>query len=187
MKQLLIVATLAMALAANAAGKIGTVDMLKLVRNHSSYDPNKTLLTETQKDYQKKIDRMKDEIDSLQEEGKKLTEQARNSMLSAAAKAKIEKNLEDVQTKYITAQQRFRSEAMRSEQELADLEQRLLKATTEDLQGKLKAFAEKEGYDLIVNVTACPYASPSMDVTVAVLKEMGVEGDKIKEFGDEGK
>ena len=187
MKNLLTVLVLAAAMAVQAECKMGTVDMLKLVRNHSSYDSNKTLLAETQKDYQKKIDRMKEEIDSIQEEGKKLSEKLRNPMLAEAAKKKTEKEMADVQTKYINAQQRFRSEAMRSEQELADLEARLLKATTEDLQGKIKEFAEQNGYDLIVNVTACPYASEKLDVTLAVLKVMGVEGDKVKEFGDESK
>lgn len=187
MKTLIMAAVLAVAAVAQAECKIGTVDMLKLVRNHTSYDSNRTLLTETQKDYQKKIDRMKDEIDSIQEEGKKLSEKLRNPMLAAAAKTKTEKEMAEVQSKYLNAQQRFRTEAMRSEQELADLEARLLKATTEDLTAKLQTFAEANGYDLIVNVTACPFASPKLDVTTEVLKSMGIEGDNIKEFGDEGK
>ena len=187
MKKLLMGLALAAAMAAQAECKVGTIDMLKLVRNHSSYDSNKTLLSETQKDYQKKIDRMKEEIDSIQEEGKKLSEKLRNPMLAEAAKKKTEKELGDMQNKYISAQQRFRSEAMRSEQELADLETRLLKATTEDLQTKIKAFAEKNGYDLILNVTACPFASDKLDVTLEVLKEMGIEGEQVKEFGDEVK
>ena len=170
-----------------AQAKIGTVDMLKLVRNHASYETNKTLLTETQNDYQKNIDRIKDEIDSLQEEGKKLTEKVRNPMLAAKAKEQLEKELGAVQNKYIAAQQKFRSEAMRSEQELADLEARLLKTTTEDLQKKITAFAKENGYEMIVNVTACPYASPEIDVTAAVLKAMGVDVEKAREWTDEGK
>lgn len=187
MKTLIMAAVLAVSLAAQAEGKIGTVDMLKLVRNHSSYESNKTLLAETQKDYQKKIDRMKEEIDSIQEEGKKISEKLRNPMLAAAAKTKAEKELADVQTKYLNAQQRFRTEAMRSEQELADLETRLLKATTEDLTAKIETFAEANGYDMVINVTACPYASKKLDVTLEVLKSMGIEGENVKEFGDESK
>lgn len=188
MKKVLLMAAIASVAAfAQAEMRIGTVDMLKLVRNHTSYDSNKALLEETQNDYQRNIDRLKEEIDSLQEEGKKLMEKARNPMLAAKAKEQLERDLGNVQNKYLVAQQRYRAEALRSEQELAALEARLVNATREDLEKRIAAFAEANGYDLILNVTACPYASPKTDVTAEVLKAMGVEGDRVREWTDEGK
>ena len=86
MKRLVLAVTMAVA-ASSFAEKFGTVDMLLLVRNHPNYDSNKTLLTSTDKDYQKKLDAIKGEGEKLQDEGKKLAEQLRNPMLIAKAKA----------------------------------------------------------------------------------------------------
>ncbi len=190
MKNLAMLAAMAAASVAFADMKIGTVDMIMLVRNHSSYEPNKKLLNDTEKDYAKKVDRMKADLDDVQEEGKKLSEQLRNPMLAPAAKAKLEKELLDVQNKFLSGQQAIRSEMARSQQDLQGLETRLLKATTEDLHRRIDAFAEKEGYDLVVDVAAAPFAKKSLDVTPEILKAMGVDpatAKGAKDSSDEGK
>jgi len=185
MKKLVFAVMVGVACAAGAEVKIGTVDMLKLVRNHASYEPNKALLTETQKDYEKKIDKMKSGLDEIQEEFKRKSEQLRQPMLSESAKSKIEKELMDIQSRGLAGQQRMRSEAMRSQQDLQELEGRLLKATSSDIRKKISAYAEENGYDLIVDGTAAPYAKPSLDVTPGILKAMGVDPAKAVEAADE--
>ncbi|MBR4476419.1 MAG: OmpH family outer membrane protein [Kiritimatiellae bacterium] len=181
MKKLILFTALAAATTVFADLKIGTVDMMSLVRNHSSYEPNKKLLTETEKDYTKKLDAMKAELDEIQEEGKNMTDQLRNPLLSQGSKTKLEKDLMDIQNKFITAQQRIRAEMLRSQQDLQDLEGRLLKATTEDLREKINAFAAANKYDLIVDITAAPFASEKLDVTPAILKSMGVDPENTVE------
>ena len=181
MKKLILFAALAATTTVFADLKIGTVDMMSLVRNHSSYEPNKKLLTETEKDYTKKLDAMKAELDEIQEEGKNMTDQLRNPLLSQGSKTKLEKDLMDIQNKFITAQQRIRAEMLRSQQDLQDLEGRLLKATTEDLREKINAFAAANKYDLIVDITAAPFASAKLDVTPAILKSMGVDPENAVE------
>lgn len=181
MKKLILFTALAAATTVFADLKIGTVDMMSLVRNHSSYEPNKKLLTETEKDYTKKLDAMKAELDEIQEEGKNMTDQLRNPLLSQGSKTKLEKDLMDIQNKFITAQQRIRAEMLRSQQDLQDLEGRLLKATTEDLREKVNAFAAANKYDLIVDITAAPFASEKLDVTPAILKSMGVDPENTVE------
>ena len=181
MKKLILLTALAAATTAFADLKIGTVDMMSLVRNHSSYEPNKKLLTETEKDYTKKLDAMKTELDEIQEEGKNMTDQLRNPLLSQGSKTKLEKDLMDIQNKFITAQQRIRAEMLRSQQDLQDLEGRLLKATTEDLREKINTFASANKYDLIVDITAAPFASEKLDVTPAILKSMGVDPENTVE------
>lgn len=181
MKKLILFTALAAATTVFADLKIGTVDMMSLVRNHSSYEPNKKLLTETEKDYTKKLDAMKAELDEIQEEGKNMTEQLRNPLLSQGSKTKLEKDLMDIQNKFIAAQQRIRAEMLRSQQDLQDLEGRLLKATTEDLREKINAFAAANKYDLIVDITAAPFASEKLDVTPAILKSMGVDPENTAE------
>ena len=186
MKKLAFLMMLVAAMAASAEIKVGTVDMMLLVRNHPNYDSNRALLTSTDKDYQKKLESVKAEGDKLQEEGKKLMEQMRNPMLTAKAKADVERELGDIQQKLIGMEQRYRSEAMRCRQDLQDLEGRLLRTTTDDLRKRLAAYAGKNGYDFIYDVTAVPYAKPDYDVTNEMLRELGVDPKDAK-GRDEGK
>ena len=186
MKKLIFAMAVAMAMAVSAEMKLGTVDMLLLVKNHPNYDSNKTLLTSTDKDYQKKLEKIKSEGDSLQDEGKKLMDQMRNPMLTAKAKADIEKQLGDIQQKLIGIEQRYRSEAMRSRQDLQDLEARLLRATTDDLKKRIAKYAAANGYDLIFDSNAAAYATSTLDVTDEMLKNLGVDPKEAK-GRDEGK
>lgn len=160
--------------------KIGTVDMLVLVKNHPAYETNKTLLTNTEKDFRRKLDDMKKELDSIQDEGRKYADDIRNPMSSQKAKADAEKALGDIQNRFLQQQQKIRSEMMRSQQELSQLETGLLKAQADDLKKRVGAFADKNGYDLVVDATAVLYSKPSFNVTDAVLEEMGVDPAKAK-------
>ena len=86
-------------------------------------------------------------------------------------------------------QQKMRSQALRDQQELSDLEARLLKRQAEDLKKWIAKFAEANGYDFILDASAAIYAKKSSDVTEGVLKEMGVDpkAAKAKDAKDEGK
>lgn len=189
MKKLMVIAAAALCVSAFADVKIGTVDMMVLVRNHKSYDSNKKLLQETEKDAQREIDRMKADLDALQNDGKKIADQARNPMLSQAAKEKIEKELLDIQNKFIDGQQKLRMQAMDSQRELQDLETKLLKITTEDIRAVVNKFAEKNGYDIIVESTVTAFAKKELNVTDGLLLEMGVDPKTAKgrENANEGK
>ena len=175
-----VVAVAMTALSVSAETKFGTVDLMLLVKNHPNYDSNKTLLSSTDKDYQKRLDAIKADGEKMQEEGKKLAEQLRNPMLTAKAKTDIENQLMDIQKKLMAIEQRYRSEAMRSRQELQDLESRLLKTTTDDLRKRIAKFAEANGYDFVLDVNAAPYSKAGFDVTDALLKELGVDPKEAK-------
>jgi len=166
--------------------KIGTVDLMLLVKNHPNYESNKTLLTATDKDYQKKLESIKNEGESLQEEGKKLADQMRNPMLTSKAKSETEGKLMEIQKKLMAIEQRYRSEALRFRQDLQDLEGRLLKATTEDLRKRIDKYATGKGYDLILDTNAAPYSKKAYGVTDEILKEMGVDPKSAKDR-NEGK
>ncbi len=186
MKRLLFAAVAAVAVAAQAETKMGVVDMVLLVRNHPNYEPNKELLSSTDKDYQKKLEVLKTEGEKLQSEGKQLAEQLRSPMLADKAKGDIEKKLMDIQQKLIAAEQRYRGEAMRFRQDLQDLEGRLLGATTADLRRRIAKFAEDKDYSIILDKQAAPYVGDDLDVTDAVLESMGVNPKDAK-GRDEGK
>ena len=186
MKKLVALAVAAVAAVASAEMKLGTVDMVLLVRNHPNYDSNKELLSSTDKDYQKKLGVIKSEGEKMQAEGKQIAEQLRNPMLADKAKADLEKQLIDLQQKLIGIEQRYRAEAMRCRQDLQDLEGRLLKTTTDDLRRRIAKFADSEGYDIVFDKSAAPFVKESYEVTDMLLKAMGVNPKDAK-GRDEGK
>lgn len=187
MKKTIALAALAASSLAFADLKIGTVDMMVLVRNQSQYEANKQLLLSTEKDYQKRLDSMKSEMETMQDEGKKLADEYRNPMLSQAAKTKLENEMMALQQNLVAQQQRLRSEAMRNQQDLSDLEARLLKAQADDIKKRVADFAAKNGYDCVLESTVAMFAKPELDVTDGVLKEMGVDPKTAKRGEDESK
>ncbi len=188
MKKVVFAVVMAAAAAASADLKFGVVDMMVLIKNHPNYDSNKELLTSTDKDYQKKLDAIKSEGESLQDEGKKLADQARNPMISQSQKDKIEKELLDIQNKYVAGQQKLRTQAMKSQEKLQEFESMLLKSTTDDIRTVVNKFADDNGYDLIIESTVTAFAKKSLDVTDGILKEMGIDPKYAKGRGkDESK
>jgi Skp family chaperone for outer membrane proteins len=187
MKKTIAALAAAAAMSVFADMKVGVVDMMLLVKNHPGYEANKTLLTNTEKDYKKRLETMKTELEAIQEEGRKLADELRNPMLSAAAKTKAESDIAGVQTRFMQQQQKMRNEALRNQQELSDLESRLLKAQADDLRKRIAVFASKNGYDLILDSTAALFAK-DMDVTDGVLKAMDVDPKAARAAAeDEGK
>lgn len=180
-----IVFALIATIALNLQAKTGVVDLLVLVRNHPDYESNKEILLSTEKNCNKRIEVIKTEAEDLQKEGKMLADEYRNPMLSAAAKAKIEADLTQLQQKLYAVQQRFQAETMNARRELQDLEAVMLKKQTEKIRKKIMKFAEREGYEFIVDKSAVCYFKPSADVTDLMLKELGVDPAKAKKPGDE--
>lgn len=189
MKYLTLTASLFLASAATvfADVKIGTVDMVLLVRNHKNYEDNKRLLTSTETEYKQKLESKKSDLQSIQDEGRKLADELRNPMLSDATKKSLENRLVEIQNRFIKAQQDIRSEAMRSEQDLSELEARLLRFQAQDIKKSIQAFAEDAGYDMILDSSATLYAKESHDVTDGVLKEMGVDPEKARAAAEKDK
>lgn len=180
MKKVVGILSVALSLSAVAELKIGVVDMMLLVRNHPQYESNRTLLTSTEADYKKRLDAMKSDLDSIQDEGRKLADELRNPMLAEAAKKKLENRLVDIQTRYMKQQQTLRSEAMRNQQELQDLEARVLKQQASDLKKRVADYAKRAGYEMILDASAAIHFDEKFDVTDAILKEMGVDPKKAK-------
>ena len=123
---------------------------------------------------------MNKELAAIQEEGKKHAETLRNPMSSKKAKDDAEMALREIENRYMQQQQKVRAEMMRSQQELAQLEAGLLKAQSDDLKKRISKFADKNGYELVIDSSAALYSKDSFNVTDAVLKEMGVDPAKAK-------
>ena len=185
MKTLTIVVCAALSLSALADLKIGTVNMVDLVKLHPSYETNKALLKSTDKDYKAKLDKRQDEIKAIADEGKKAQEDLSNPMLSASAKASAQKKLEGVQRRYIAARQDMEAEVRRYQSELSDLEARLMKLQTDELREKISAYAKEKGYDMIIDSTMLAFSKESLEVTDDILRAMNIDPAKRKTLKEE--
>lgn len=152
--------------------KIGTVDMMTLVKKHPSYEVNKALLQTTEQDYRKRTDEMRAEIEKLQAEGQKLAEEYKNPMLAKTAKAKLEEDLTRIQKDFFAKQQELRTVAMENQDKLSELEGRLLKLQAADIKEWISGFAKDNDYDFVFDVAAVPFSTKNADVTDGVVKFM---------------
>jgi Skp family chaperone for outer membrane proteins len=182
MKKLLTAFLAAASLAVTAEMKIGTIDMVDLVRLHPHHESNRALVKSTDGDYKDKLAVQQDALKKLADDGKKAFEEMSNPMLSASAKAAAQKKVEAIQQKIIAGQQELRSAAQHYQNELADLEQRLIKIETDDIRAKVAKYAKANGYDLIADSSMLAFVKDSYDVTDEILKIMNVDPAKRKEL-----
>lgn len=181
MKKIVVALMMMGALCASAELKIATVNMVDLVRLHPDHEKNRTLVKSTDKDYKEKLSKQQEELRQLSEDLRKAFEDSQNPMLSTTAKAASQKKIEDLQKKGMSAQQELRAAANRFQNDLTDLETRLLKLETEDIRVKIREFAKANGYDLIADSTMLAFTSDKLDVTDEILKAMKVDPAKRKE------
>ena len=187
MKKIILGLAIAATMCAAAELKVGTVNMLDLVRLHPNHESNKALVKSTDADYKSKLEKMQEEGKAIAEEGKKLQADLMNPMLSASAKSDAQKKMDDVQRRFLAAQQDLRNAAQHFQSELADLETRLLKIETDEIREKINAYAKAKKFDIIADSTMLAFSSASLDVTDDILKAMKVDPAKRKEKAKDAK
>lgn len=162
-------------LAATVMGemKIATVNMVDLVKYHPTHESNRTLVKSTEKDYRAKMDAGIESLKAISEDGKKLQSDMMNPMLSASAKAEVQKKMEALAQQMQNEQRKLASDERRYQEELSDLEQRLIKLETDDIRAKITAYAEANKIDLVLDSTMCAFASTALDITPAILTAIG--------------
>ena len=187
MKKIMMLAAMAAMMTAVAEMKVGTVNMVDLVRLHPDHEKNRALVKTTDSDYKAKLDAKQDELKEIAEEGKKAQGDLQNPMLSTSARAEAQKKLESIQQRFLTGQQEMRQMASRFQGDLSDLESRLIKLETDDIREKIRAYAKKNGYDFIADGTLLAFVKESYDVTDDILKAMGVDPAKRNEKKEKAK
>ncbi len=187
MKRLIGMLVLAVACTAAAELKVATVNMVDLVKGHPNHETNRKLVKDTANDYRVKMETKQKALKEMVEEGKKLQDEWQNPMLSVSKKKELQGKLEELQQKLMAAQQEMRRDDQRYQEELNDLESRLLKIETNDIRAKITAWAEANGCDLVVDYTMCGYANPKLDVTEQILKAIGAKETAKPEKKNEGK
>ena len=187
MKKIMMMAAVVAALTVAAELKIGTVNMVDLVRLHPNHESNRALVKTTDSEYKAKLDAKQDELKEIADEGKKSQSDLQNPMLSTQARAAAQKKLEGIQKRFLDGQQEMRQMATRFQNDLGELESRLIKLETDDIRAKISAYAKEHDYDLIADHTILAFAKESFDVTDEILKSMGVDPAKRKEKKEKAK
>lgn len=187
MKKIMMMAAVVAALTVAAELKIGTVNMVDLVRLHPNHESNRALVKTTDSEYKAKLDAKQDELKEIADEGKKSQSDLQNPMLSTQARAAAQKKLEGIQKRFLDGQQEMRQMANRFQNDLGELESRLIKLETDDIRAKISAYAKENDYDLIADYTILAFAKESFDVTDEILKAMGVDPAKRKEKKEKAK
>ena len=187
MKKIMMMAAVVAALTVAAELKIGTVNMVDLVRLHPNHESNRALVKTTDSEYKAKLDAKQDELKEIADEGKKSQSDLQNPMLSTQARAAAQKKLEGIQKRFLDGQQEMRQMATRFQNDLGELESRLIKLETDDIRAKISAYAKENDYDLIADSTILAFAKESFDVTDEILKSMGVDPAKRKEKKEKAK
>ena len=178
---------LAAAMCASAELKIGTVNMVDLVRLHPSHESNRALVKSTDSDYKDKLEKMQEAAKAIADEGKKVQQDLMSPMLSQSAKADAQKKLEGIQQRFMQQQQDIRNAAQSFQSQLTELETRLLKLETENIREKITAYAKDKGYDIIADSTMLAFSKDSLDVTDDILRALEVDPAKRHEKKKEAK
>ncbi|MBO7385206.1 MAG: OmpH family outer membrane protein [Clostridia bacterium] len=145
---------------AQAAGKIG---VLNPVRVSTQSDPGK----EADRQIEASLGRERKQLEQQQADFDKQVKDFENQAPALSDKAraerqgKLQKTFQDIQT-------RGTAFAQRAQRLQRDIDAQM----KEVVSAACKAFAEKNGYDLIITTQAVPYATASYDVTEGVIQEV---------------
>lgn len=160
--------------AATAFGQV-TVSMVDLVRFHPSRERDRKLMKDTEKEYQAKIDKQRDRFEELRTAYERAVREARNPALAEKARQDAEAAALKQRDTLTEADRELREVIRKYQDELQNLDTRLLRQVTREIREKIGAYAKEKGYKTILDSTTIPYADPSLDVTDDILKLLGVD------------
>lgn len=171
MKTLLCACALGCALTAAAASvpSIVVVDMEAIIAHHPNTPSDKKLLEDTLAEFSQERDALRAAIKAKQADLEKQVQEAQNPMLAPAKADELRKACEakfrEIQRDTDAAEQKM---AGRS-RELSDLEDRLLKRTTKEIQAHIAAYSKEKGFQVVLYKNMVPYVTPERDITDLII------------------
>ncbi len=158
-----------------AAEKIAVVNMVDLVRYHPSRERDRKLMEETEKEFQSKLDRQRDRFEDLRTDYEKVVKEARSPALNETARAEAEDKAMKHREVLAQADRDLRAEMKKLQEELGDLDTRLLRQVTADIRDVITKFAEEKKFDAVLDSTTIAFFNAKLDVTDDILRRMGVD------------
>ncbi|MCL1920458.1 MAG: OmpH family outer membrane protein [Kiritimatiellaeota bacterium] len=181
---------LAVALAAMmgvAQDKTVVVNMIDLVRYHPNRERDRKLMEDMEKELQAKLDKNRERFEDLRKGYENAAKEARNPALSDKARIEAEDKTTKQRVVVEDAERDLREQLQKSQRELSDLDTRLLRQVTSDIREKVTKYAKDNKITVVMDSSTLAYFDAKMDVTDAVLKELGVDPKVRKEAEAEAK
>lgn len=156
---------------------IAVVDMEAVLAHHPNTPNDKQTLEYTLAEFTQERDALRDTLRAKQEDLEKKVKEAQNPMLSPTKVEELRKVCEalyaEIQREGEAAEQKM---AGRS-RELSELEARLIKRTTQQIQTQIEAYAKEKGYSLVLYKNVVPYVTPELDITDRIIVLCGGRPD----------
>ncbi|MEI6644675.1 MAG: OmpH family outer membrane protein [bacterium] len=181
----LMIAVMLTAMMGFAQEKIVVVNMIDLIRYHPNRERDRKLMTDTEKEYQEKLDKRRERFEQLRDEFERVAKEARNPALSDKARSEAETKALKQRDVVSEAERDLRQEAQKLQRELADLDTRLLRQVTGEIRETITKYAKDTKSTLVMDASTLAYSDPKMDVTDDVLKRMGIDPKVRKEAKEE--
>ena len=142
-----------MALNAYAAGKIGYVDLSATFDKYEKTKVYDTSLTKVQESKQKELEQMATEMKAIED---------KMSLLSEKEKATKQTELDEKKKKLTQMSQQIALDLRKERDEK-------LKDILQDIEKVIQSYAQKNGYDFVLNDRVLLYGAASSDVTQDVI------------------
>ena len=166
--------TIALVMTAISFAKgIAVVDMEKILEAHPNTPNDKKLLETTLDEYSKERDALRKVLEEKQAALEKMVKNAQNPMLAPAKAAELKKSCEAAYQELEKARDSAEMQMQQRSRELSDLERRLIKRTTEEVNEQIAAYAKAQGYDAVIYKNVVPYVAAELDITQTVIELCG--------------
>ena len=141
--------------------KVGVVDLQKIMQTSPQM---KVIQQQVEKDFKPRRDKLVAMEGSLKNDMEKFKRDS--TVMSDAQKKELEK-------KIIAAQQLFERQGQQYQQELSTAHNEAMEGLYTKIRTAIKVVAEAQKYDIILQKDAAPFSIDSLDVTPAVIKNIG--------------
>ncbi|MCC7517753.1 MAG: OmpH family outer membrane protein [Verrucomicrobiae bacterium] len=160
--------------------KIGAVDMSKIFAEYYKTKKAEGELKERAAGYEKELKERAAELQKLQEDGRKLEEDAENPAFNDEKRSEKRKLRDAKLTEFRLLAQTLNEMKNNRERELREQQGRVRGAIVDEIIKVVQDIAKRDGYNLVVDktgntlsgVSAFLYVQDTLDITASVVKEL---------------
>ena len=164
-------------IAQDKTGKVGVVQVSKIIKSHWNYDTIKERVQNKQEEVEKAFGKIQGEGLDLLEKLKKLDDELRNPLLSADAKDAKLAEKRDLQQEVKKKSMELDRARMQLTKELREVEEDEMNTLLKSILDEVSAYGKKNGYSIIHDASSSPgrmspvvYYDDTMDITEDVIK-----------------
>lgn len=160
------------------AQSIAVVDMEAVLAKHPNTPNDKKLLESTLADYTKERDALRAALEAKQADLEKQMQEAQNPMLAPAKAEELRKACQAAFEGIENDRRAAEAQMAERSRTLSEMERKLIKRSTDEIQAHIDAYAKEKGYDLVVYKNMVAYVRPGQDITDRIIVLCGGVPDK---------